>query len=73
MTTLTGCEIVTTKRALAVMARQTTFCFSAGVVIERLRRCHLPALWHSTSNLMAFFTSNLFMLRVIKAYAKCLC
>ena len=71
MATLASGEVVTAKRALAVMAGHAACPRPLRVMIERCGRSDLSSLRHSRPDLMAFGAGNLLMLGVIKADAEC--
>jgi hypothetical protein len=55
-------EVVTAKRALAVMARHAACRSTRRVMIERLRRRNLSALRHAGPDLVALGAGDFFML-----------
>jgi hypothetical protein len=72
MATLTNSEVVTPKRALAVVTRHATLPPASGVMIKWFGRGDLSSLRHTGPHLMAFSASNLLMFGVIKADPECL-
>jgi len=72
MTAFTNCEVIAAKRPLSIVTRHATLPRSGCVMIERLRRSDLSALWHARSNLMALVAVLFLMLRVTKTDSKSL-
>lgn len=72
VTTLAGAKVVASECALAVMTCHATLAATSGMMIERLRIRHLPALRHAGAHLMTLVTSYLVVLHMAEADAKCL-
>ena len=70
MTTLADGEIVSTKRAFAVVTGGTTQPPSGRMMIERGGLRDLPPLQHAGPDLMTFLARGLFMLVVTEAHTK---
>jgi len=68
--TLTNCEVIAAKRALAVMASHATLRATGCVMVKRLRRRNLFSLRHACSNLVAFVAGYFLMLGMIESYAE---
>lgn len=58
MTPFAGGEIIAAKSTFTVVASQAALCRAGSMMVERLRRCDLPALRQPRSHLMTFVAGN---------------
>ncbi len=63
-------EIFAAERAFAVMTSHAALPAAGGVMIERLRRCYLPALRLTRAHLVTFVAVNFLMFDVAEANPK---
>jgi hypothetical protein len=56
MAAFANAKVFASKRALPVMTSQATLSTPGGMMVERLRLRHLPALRHAGANLMTLVT-----------------
>jgi hypothetical protein len=70
MAAFANAKVFAPKRALPVVTSQATLSAPGGMMIERLRLRHLPALRHTGENLMTLVAGSFLMLRMTETHPK---